>query len=200
MYTLSQMVAFADNRRSAVLQLLVVAALMAVSYLCIRTLRFTNDGLDVAFVCLFFLLPFLAIRPVLRLRRWPKVAAAIFLVPLLTLSLLCLLFTVTCDIPAVVERRELRRELGSVRQGHYSVHLLWQETAGGALGSHGVALEQRMFVFPGLYVVRHLDYFEGASEGSLSAGGADKVKVHIPKSDSHQEIDQVYSLKRRVYF
>ena len=119
MYTLSQMVAFADNRRSAVLQLLVVAALMAVSYLCIRTLRFTNDGLDVAFVCLFFLLPFLAIRPVLRLRRWPKVAAANFLVPLLTLSLLCLLFTVTCDIPAVVERRELRRELGSVRQGHY---------------------------------------------------------------------------------
>jgi hypothetical protein len=68
------------------------------------------------------------------------------------------------------------------------------------LGPHGVALEQRMFVVPGLYMVRHLDYFEGAHEGSLSAEGADRVRVHIPKSDLHQEIDLVYSLRRLVYF
>jgi hypothetical protein len=194
------MVAFAENRRSVARQLLLVAALIAVSYLCLRTLRFTNDELNIAFVCLFLLLPFLAIRPVLRLRRWRKLAAAILLVPLLTLALLCLLFTVTCDIPAVLEGRDLSRELGSVQQGNYSVHLLSQETAGGALGPHGVALEQRMFVVPGLYVVRHLDYFDGVYEGSLSTEGADKVKVHIPKSDLHQEIDRVYLLKRRVYF
>ena len=30
-----------------------------------------------------------------------------------------------------------------------SVHLLWEETAGGALGDHGVSLK-RMFVAPGL--------------------------------------------------
>jgi hypothetical protein len=200
MHTLGRMAASADDRRNAAQHLLVVAALMSVGYLFIRTLRFTNGALNVAFVFLFFLLPFLAIRPVLRLRRWPKLAVSIFLAPLLAVSLLCLLLTVTCDIPAVVERRELSRELATVRQGHYSVHLLWQETAGGAVGPHGVGLEQRMFVVPGLYLVKHLDYFEGAHEGSLSFEGTDKVRVHIPKSDLHQEVDKVYALERRVYF
>jgi hypothetical protein len=54
-----------------------------------RTLCFTNDALNVAFVCLLFLIPLLAIRPVLRLRRWFKAAATIFLVPLPAVSLSC---------------------------------------------------------------------------------------------------------------
>jgi len=190
----------ADDRRTSVRQLLVLAALIAVGYLCIRALRFTNEGLNLAFVCAFLLIPFFAVRPVLRLRRWPKVLTTILLAPVLALCLLCLLVTVTCDIPAVAKHRELSRELSTVQQEHYSVHLLWQETAGGAVGPHGVGLEQRMFIVPGLYVVKHLDYFEGAHEGSLSAEGADKVRLHIPKSNLHQEVDQVYSLKRRVYF
>ena len=65
-----------------------------------------------------------------------------------------------------------------------SVHLLWEETAGGALGPHGVGLEQRMFVVPGLYLVKPLDYFEGAHEGSLAFEGTDKVRVYIPKHES----------------
>jgi len=194
------MIEAADDRRTSVRQLLVLAALIAVGYLCIRALRFTNEGLNLAFVCAFLLIPFFAVRPVLRLRRWPKVLTTILLAPVLALCLLCLLVTVTCDIPAVAKHRELSRELSTVQQEHYSVHLLWQETAGGAVGPHGVGLEQRMFIVPGLYVVKHLDYFEGAHEGSLSAEGADKVRLHIPKSNLHQEVDQVYSLKRRVYF
>ena len=194
------MVPFADEHRSAVRQLLLVAALMAMGYLCIRTLRFTIDGLNVAFVCAFLFIPFFAIRPVLRLRRWVKALTMIILAPFLALSLFLLLFTTTCDIPAVVRHRELSQELSSVRQGYYSVHLLWQETAGGAVGPHGVGLEHRMFIVRGLYLMKQLDYFEGAHEGSLAAEGADKVRVHIPKSDMHQEVDRVYSLKRRVYF
>ena len=194
------MVSFADESRTAARQLLLMAVLLAFGYLCIRTLRFTTDGLNVAFVCAFLLIPFFAIRPVLRLRRWAKVLMTILLAPFLALSLFLLLFTATCDIPAVVRHRELSRELSSVRQGQYSVHLLWQETAGGAVGPHGVGLEQRMFILPGLYAVRHLDYFEGVHEGSLVAEGAGKVRVHITRGDIHQEVDRVYSPKPHVYF
>jgi hypothetical protein len=38
-----------------------------------------------------------------------------------------------------------------------------------------------MFIFPGIYMVKHLDYFEGAFGGSLSAEAADKVRLHIPR-------------------
>ncbi len=189
-----------DDRSSAIRQLLVIAALMGLGYVCIHSLRFTNDGLNLAFVCGFLLVPFFAIRPVLRLRLWPRVLMSLLLTPLLALSMLALLFTVGCDIPAYVQHRELSKELSSVQQWHSSVHLLRQETAGGAVGPHGVGLEQRMFIVPGLYMVKQLDYFEGAYEGSLSAEGADKVRLHIPKSTSHQEVDSVYSLKHRVYF
>ena len=189
-----------DDSRDAVRQLVIIAALIAAGYLCSRNLRFTSHVLNLAFACVFLVLPFLAIRPVLRLRRWPKVLTTIVLTPLLALSLLVLVFTAACDIPAALQHRELVRELSSVSQDHYSVHLLWEETAGGAVGPHGVGLEQRMFILPGLYVVRHLDYFEGAHSGSLSAQGKDKVMLHIPKENWHSDINRVYSLKRWVYF
>ena len=194
------MIESADYRRNPVTDLIALAALMPLGYLCMQTLRFTNDLLNVAFVCSFLLIPFLAVRPVLRLRGWPKAVTTIFLTPLLALSLLLLLVTASCDIPAILKHRELSRELARVQQRHYSVHLLWQETAGGAVGPHGVALEQRMTIIPGLYVVKRLDYFDEAHEGDLSAEGSDKVRLHIPKSFSHQQVDQVYSLKSRVYF
>lgn len=189
-----------DDSRNSVRQLLVVAALIAVGYVCMRTLRFTHGGLNLAFVCAFLLTPFLAIRPVLLLRRWPKVLTTILLAPFLALSLLFLLITMSCDVHALIEHRELTRELCTVRQGHYSVNLIWEETAGGAVGPHGVGLEQRMFIVSGLYLVKYLDYFEGAHQGSLSAEGVDKVRLRIPKRDWQQEVDKVYSLKPRVYF
>jgi len=80
-------------------------------------------------------------------------------------SLASLVFMVSCDIPAAVQHRELSRELASVHQGHYSVHLLWQETAGGALGPHGLGLEQRMSIAPGLYVRQAFRLFRGSQSG-----------------------------------
>src|SRR4051794_24715875 len=188
------MIEAADDRRTSVWQLLVPVTLMAVGYLCIRALRFTNEEFNLAFVCAFLVIPIFVIRPVLRLRRWPKMLATVTLAPVLAFSILCLLMTISCDIPAVVEHRELRRELSTVQQGHYSVLLLRERTAAGALGPHGVILEQRMFIAPGLYVMKYLDYFEGAHEGSLSAEGDDKVRLHIPGSNLHQEVDRAYSL------
>lgn len=190
----------ADRRSRSVHQLLLVAAVMGLSYVCIRTLRFTNEGLNLAFVCGFFLMPWFAIRSVLSLSRWPKAVMTVFLVPLLGLSVLFLLFTVSCDIPAHLQHRQLSRELSVVQHGESSVHLLWQETAGGAVGPHGLVVEQRMFVIPGLYLMKRVDYFEGAQEGGLSQEGAGRVRLHIPRSTSHQDVDKVYSLKPRVYF
>lgn len=189
-----------DDQGKSLRQLLVMAALMVAGYICICTLRFTHGGLNLVFVCLFFLTPFLAVRPVLRLPRWPKVLTTILLAPVLGLSLLFLLFTVSCDVPALVEHRELSRELSSLRQGRYSVHLLWEESAGGSVGPHGVSFQQRMFIAPGLYLVKHLDYVEGVHEGSLSGEGPDKVRLHIPRGVWQQQIDRVYLLKPWVYF
>jgi len=190
----------ADGRRNPVWQLLVLAALMTVGYICIRTLRFTHDGINVGFVCTFFLTPFLAIRAVLRMRRWPKVLTTILLVPVLAVSLISLLITMTCVVPAAIEHREMSRELSTIWQGRYSVHLVWEETAGGAIGPHGVALQQRKFILPGLYMAKNVDYFEGADEGSISAEGENKVRLQMPKRDWQQEVDKVYSLKPWVYF
>jgi len=138
---------------------------MSLGYLCIRTLRFTNDLLNLIFVCVFLVIPFLGIRPVLPLRHWTKWITIILLFPLLAFSFLSLVFMVSCDIPAAVQHRELSRELASVHQGHYSVHLLWQETAGGALGPHGLGLEQRMSIAPGLYVRQAFRLFRGSQSG-----------------------------------
>jgi hypothetical protein len=195
-----KMVAPHDGRPKALRRLLVFAAVMSLAYLCIRTLRFTNNFFNVAFVCSFFLIPFLAAREALRLGGWLKVVTTTLLVPVLAVSMLSLLLTVSCDLPAVVEHREMSRQLACVQQGNYSVHLLWEETGGGALGPHGVAVEQRMSIVPGLYMVKLLDYFESASHGSLSAEGADIIRLHIPKSNEHEEVNRVYQLKRRVYW
>jgi hypothetical protein len=189
-----------DAPRRAIRQLVLIAAGIGVGYLCTQILRFTNDGLNLAFFLALVVTPFFAIQPTLQLHRWSKVLTTIALAPVLAMCLLALIITVTCDVPALLQHKELSRELGTVQQGHYSVHLLWCETAGGAVGPHGVALEQHMFIAPGIYVVKQLDYFEGAQEGSVSAAGPDKVRLHIPRSNSHEEVDEVYALKRRVYF
>lgn len=194
------MTAAPNERPKAARTVLVLAALMALGYLCIRTVRFTNDFLNIAFLCSFFLIPILAARYALRLSGWPKFVTTILLTPLLALSQLFFLVTVSCDLPNVVEHRELSRELAHVQQGDYSVHLLWVETSGGGLGPQGVRLEQRMFLVPGLYLVRYLDYFEEAHEGTLAPEGTGKVRVHIPKHESHPEVERVYTLKRRVYW
>jgi hypothetical protein len=52
----------------------------------------------------------------------------------------------------------------------------------------------------GLYAVKPLDYFDGASEGSLSTTGPDRIQLQIPRTDRHQEVHRVYSLKPWLYF
>jgi hypothetical protein len=189
-----------SNRKSAG-QLIGIAAVMGLGYLCIHTLRFTYGGLNLIFLSAFLLTPFLAIRPVLRLGRWPKRLGTIFLTPLLLLSVLLLLFSVACA--NLGRHPELVRDLSTVQQGRYSVHLV-RDATGGALGPQGLSVEQRMAVAPGLYVVKYLDFLNNALEGSLSAEASGKVRVHISKgmpwSRWEHGGDEVYSLKPYVYF
>jgi hypothetical protein len=185
------MVESTDNRRNSVRQLLGVAALMAVGYLCFRTLRFTNGGLNLVFVCAFLLLMFLAIQRLLSLGRWPRMLTT----TLLTATVLLLLMKTACGMPDLM----LSRELSVVQQRHCSVHLLLE--TGGGWGPHGVGLEQRMFILPGLYVVKYLDYFDGAHDGSLSVEAQDTVRLHVAARENwNPEINRVYALKPWVYF
>ena len=90
-----------------------------------------------------------------------------------------------------------------LQQGQYSVHLAWVETAGGAVGPHGVSLEQRRTILPGIYAVRDLDYFEGASEGNISFVGPDRVSLYLPiagYNKDQKDVRRTYSLKPWLYF
>ncbi len=193
-----------SNRNSrSVRRLVFLTALMVLMYLCMCALSFTNDGLNLAFGCLFLLLPFFAIRPALRLPRLAKMVALILLTPVLAFSCVGLMAMVACDIPDAVSHRELSRELCTLHQGQYSVRLAWEETSGGAIGPHGVILEQRRTILPGLYARKTLDYFEGASDGSISFAGPDRVSLYIPIAGyalDQKSVQRVYSLKPWLYF
>ena len=81
----------------SVRQLLVIAALMVIGYICIRALRITVDVLNLICHCVVYAIPLLAIRPVLRLHRRPRIWGLVLLSPLLLLSSLYLLGAVVFD-------------------------------------------------------------------------------------------------------
>lgn len=148
----------ADRRFQSVRQLVLLAALMIFMYLCSLTLCFTHDSLNLAFACVFLSLPLFGLRPAFRLRRWPKILALAVLIPLLAVSIPRLLMMAVSDIPDAVGHLQLSRDLCTLEEGKYSINLIWEETAGGAGGPHGVSLEQRRNILPGLYAVKYLDY------------------------------------------
>jgi hypothetical protein len=192
-----------DSNSKPVRRLVSLAALGVFMYSCMGRFRFTHHGLNLAFGCLFLLLPFFAIKPALLLPSWAKKTTLILLAPTLGFSVLGLSGMAACDIPDAVKHVQLSRELCTLQHGDYSVHLAWEETAGGAVGPHGVNLEQRRNILPGLYLVKSLDYFEGASEGTLSWAGAGRVSLFIPIAgfDRNQKnVHREYSLKPWLYF
>jgi hypothetical protein len=88
-----------DPGSNPVRRLVFLAALAVLMYLCQRTFRFTHDGLNIGFGCLYLLLPLFAIKPALRLPRWAKMTTLTLLVPSLTFSVLGLSAIAACDIP-----------------------------------------------------------------------------------------------------
>jgi hypothetical protein len=184
--------------RKSVLQLLFLAVLMGIGYTCIRTLSFANEALNFLFVCVFFLIPFLAIRPMLRLHSWPKMVGLILLTPVLFLSSCSLMFTVACDGPHWSMTRI--QPLQTIRMGSSTVQLQRYDSGGG-VGIHGLNLEQRRLIVPGLFMVKSIDFFD-AFEGNLSVEGPYRIRVQATESygGSDHNVDRVYSLKPWGYF
>jgi hypothetical protein len=185
--------------RRSVRQLLLISALIGIGYACIRTLSFTVGFLNFVFVCAFYATPLLAIRPVLRLQRRPRIWGLVLLSPVLLLSSFLLLGKLVLD--GILGGTERIQVLQTFQEGRSTIQLQRYEN-GGAVGIHGLNLEQRRLIVPGLYVVRSVDFFDDAFEGTLSEEGPYKVRVIAKGSynSSDHEVDRVYSLKPWVYF
>jgi hypothetical protein len=180
-------------------QLLVIAAFTVVVYVCARTLRFTFEPLNFVIGCAWLALPLMAIRPILRLRRPLKVWGIVVLAPLLSLLSLLLVFRVVFD--GLLGGTERTEPLQTFNRWGSTIELQRYEN-GGAVGYYGLNLEQRRLIAPGLYMVRSIDFFNDAREGTLSVVGPYRVRVHAKGSyySNDYEADRIYSLKPWVYF
>ncbi len=164
-----------------------------------HNLRFAVGALNFIFVCTFYAIPILAIPPMLRLPQRAKTLGLILLTPLLLVSTFLLLGTLVFD--GLLGGSEHTQPLQTFQQGSSTVQLQRYEN-GGAVGVHGLNLEQRRLIVPGLYMVRSVDFFDYAYEGTLSVEGPYRVRVHA-KGNYHSndyEVDKTYSLKPWVYF
>ncbi len=181
------------------LLLLAIAFVLGIG--CTRWFRFSAAALNYIFGFCILCLPFLALVPLQRLPRISKVCGFVLISPLLILCILMILMMATCDFDLhPYAKGSCLQELQRVEQIGYSVRLI-QDECGGPLTGTAVAVEQRMRLLPGLYVVRNIDYIDRASEGRLTVVGANEIHVHVPEGYGLPEaIDRTYALKRHVYF
>jgi len=188
-----------EETGKSVRQLLVIAALMLIGYTCVHTLRFTVEAFNFIIVCTFYALPILAIPPALRLHGRARIWGLILLAPVLLLSSFLLLGTLVFD--GLLGGSERIEPLQTFQQGSSTIQLQRYEN-GGAVGVRGLNLEQRRLLFPGLFVVRSVDFFDYAKEGTLSVEGLYKVRVRAKGNyySTGYDVDKVYSLKPWVYF
>lgn len=170
---------------------------MAVGYVGTHALRFTLDVLNVVLACAVYATPLLAIRPVLRLRRGLRALGLILLSPVLLLSSLHLLYSLLVG----VGRTERREPVQTFQQGSSTIELQRYEN-GGAIGVHGLNLEQRRLIVRGLYLVRSVDFFEEAKKGNLYVESLYVVRVHVVGNYyiNDYQVDRAYRLKPWVYF
>jgi hypothetical protein len=178
---------------------MLIAILLVIAYTSMRTLSFTIGALNFILECAVYAIPFLAIRPVLRLKQGARILGLILLGPLFLLSSFLLLGTVVFD--GLLGGLEHKEPLQTFQEGNSTIQLQRYER-GGAVGVHGFNLEQRRLIAPGLFIVRSIDFFDSAHEGTLSAEGLYRVRVHAKGSyySNDYEVDKVYSLKPWVYF
>ena len=182
-------------------QLAVLFLVFVVGLVCTLVFRFTQPLLNYIYVAALLCLPFLAIRPLLQLSRWPTLVGFVFLVPLLLTCVLLMLFSLSCDR---LELHHGRSEsaiqvVDSIEQGGYTVHLLWD--IGPPVGSTWLWVEQEKLIVPGLQMVKTLDSFDSENpSGKLTAEGMSAVRLRIPPTAYRStELERVYRLKRCVY-
>jgi hypothetical protein len=182
------------HTRRSIVQLLLVVVLMGIVHTAMNMLDFRLKALNHLFECVFYLLPFLAIQPVRRFQPRPRFYGLILLAPLLCMSA-CL------SAISVVANEPLTEPLQTFQEGNSTVQLQRYEY-GGAVGVHGINLEQRRLIVPGLFLVRSVDFFDSAYEGTLTPEEPYRVRVHAKGSYSNNnyDVDKVYLLKPWLYF
>ncbi|MGA8273940.1 MAG: hypothetical protein WB919_20420 [Candidatus Sulfotelmatobacter sp.] len=185
--------------------LILLGCAFLLAYGCIRIFSSSNTAFNHFFVLGWLSIPFIALRPLSQLPRLSKWIGFVLVTPLLLLCLVMCLITVTCDFYLHPYGKDsCLEELGKIEQNGYSVHLVHDRGCGGALDSGSLDVEQRKTIFPGLYLVRSIAYFDGAYEGQITQSGSSAIHVHVPKGAEgsiwHQEVDRTYMLKRYLYF
>jgi len=174
--------------------LLTALIVVAIGYRCDGMLRFTVPALNLIIGFVLYASPFLVIWQVRRMPRPAKIWAKVILVPLLLFSSLLLL-------SRVIFNAEHTRTVEIVQQGGSTIELRDYEN-GGSVGVHGFNLEQRRLIFRGLYLVKCVDFYDDAREGSISVEAPFTIRVHVRgnyHSDDYQT-DRIYHLKAWVYF
>jgi hypothetical protein len=192
------------NRPRPIRDLIVLGLAFVVGIFLLRHLRFSNASLNYIFGWALLCIPFIALRPISKLPRIPKVIGLVLVSPLLLLCLFMAMMSVACDFDLhPYSKGSCRQALESVEQDGCSVYLI-RDGCGGALASWSLFVEQRRQLFPWIYVFRSVDFFDQAYEGSVTSAGANKIRVQIPKGTNgsgwNQEIDRTYTLKRHLYF
>ena len=189
-----------NSRPQPTRRLLILALVFIAGAACTQCLRFTHPVPNELFGAAVLSVPFLALRPLSQLPRIPKIIGRIAVVPFLLFSLLTALTFVACgDLQLHRDRQSCMEELGKVDQPGYSVQLV-RDGCGGAAVSFMLLVQQRMPLFPGLYVIRSVDILDDTYEGNLTAVAPDRIRLQVEGSSWHQQIDRVYQLKRHVYF
>ena len=181
------------------IQFAVLAALLVVGYMGTGVLRFTSAPLDLIVNNAYFTIPYFAIRPALRLHGLQKILGLMLLAPFLLFSSLILLFTIVDR--GLLGESPRTHPLQTFQIGKSTVQLETYDY-GGAVGVHGLNLVQRRPIFPGVDLVRSIDFYDSATEGTLSMEGPVRVRVHAIGSYANPDrvINEAYPVKTWVYF
>lgn len=180
---------------NAAKQLSSIAALMLVGYLCQGKFRLGSDLLNRTLFCGLCALPFFAIRPLLQLRRASKIIGMLLLLPLLLFS------SISLFVRLVFGNTEHVETLQTFQVDANTIELQRYEN-GGAVGTHGINLEQRRTIVPGFYLVKSVAFFDNAREGVISMEQPYVFRVHATgnyDSNDHK-VDKICRLKPWVYF
>lgn len=113
-----------------------------------------------------------------------------------------LVFVVACGSPELHHYRQdsCTQEYQSIQQPTYSLHLLVNCGAGAAI-RESEWIEQRMKILPGLYMVRTIASFYGATRSEMSMIGPDKLRYRRHEGETPEGIwDYEYTVKSHLYF
>jgi hypothetical protein len=181
--------------------LLCLASLFLLAIVGRLLFRFTHSYLNYAFAFSTLTIPWLALKPFLRLQKWDRRWwGSLLLYPIMFMTLL-----IALNLACGLESRHHRiQDVAVIERDGFRVRLI--SDCGRDPAPCSLDLRQERLIAPGLLLVRTLDSIDGAVSGEISNVGPDTVRVrtteldHRPSPESRGHVDRVYQVKRFVYF